>query len=105
MIAKGAWGVNLVDVTHKLERGDGVIAFQTHTSEEIFSQVYELGFFLDFCICANMRFRAGYDMLWALDVAESVKQVNFNLLEPDGHLSRQGSIFYGGPSLELQIVF
>jgi hypothetical protein len=102
---KGAWGANFLDVDTLLKRGDGYVGFAGHRSQTLFSQLYELGFFLSVRLMDNARIKAGYDMLWAVDVAEATGQVDYNLANPAGHTDNHGSIFYGGPVLELQLVF
>jgi hypothetical protein len=102
---KGAWGANFLDVNTILKRGDGFVGFTGHRSQTIFSHLYELGFFLNFRLMDNARIKAGYDMLWAVDVAEATGQLNFNLADTAPHTNNHGSIFYGGPVVELQLVF
>src|SRR5262249_48312815 len=102
--AKGAWGVNLVDVTAELQRGDGLIGRRGVRSDTIFSHMYELNFYADLCVCANMRFRAGYNLMWLVNVDEAVGQINYNLADPRA-LSHNdnGSVLYHGPVFELQV--
>jgi hypothetical protein len=102
---KGAWGANFLDVDTLLKRGDGFVGFTGHRSQTLFSHMYELGFFLNLRLMDNARIKAGYDMLWAVDVAEATGQVDYNLANPAGHTDNHGSIFYGGPVVELQLVF
>jgi hypothetical protein len=102
---KGAWGVNFLDVTTSLRRGDGFEGFTGGRSEEIFSHLYEAGFFLDFRLMENARLRAGYQLLWAVQVAEASRQVDFNLGNPNGAVNNNGDIFYHGPVVEFQLLF
>jgi hypothetical protein len=102
---KGAWGVNFLDVTTHLRRGDGFEAFTGGRSEQVFSHLYEAGFFLDFRLMENARLRAGYTLLWAVQVAEATRQVDFNLGNPNGAVDNNGDIFYHGPVVELQLLF
>src|SRR5262249_19085659 len=46
-VGKGAWGVNFLDLDYRLVRGDGRLGFDQHRSDQIFSHLYELGFFFD----------------------------------------------------------
>jgi hypothetical protein len=103
--AKGAWGVNFLDVDVLLKRGDGFVGINGHRSDTIFSQLYETGFFLDFYLMENARLRAGYDLLWAADVAEALGQLDFNLANTTGQTNNHGSIFYHGPIVELHLLF
>jgi hypothetical protein len=105
LTAKGAWGVNFVDVTTDLERGDGFVGFKRQRNDTIFSMLYETGFFLNFHLMDNARLRAGYNLLWAVDVADATGQLDFNLANPDGRTNNHNSILYYGPSVELSILF
>ena len=105
VIAKGAWGANFLDVETSLERGDGFVGFHRQRQDTIFSMLYEAGFFLNFRLMDNARLRAGYNLLWAADVAEAVDQLDFNLANPDGRNNTHGSILFHGPSVELSILF
>jgi hypothetical protein len=103
--AKGAWGANYLDVNTLLVRGDGFEGFAGHRNNTLFSQLYETGFFLNLNVMENMRIRAGYNLLWVLDVAEATSQVDYNLANPEGRRNHSGSTLYYGPVLELNILF
>jgi hypothetical protein len=103
--AKGAWGANFLDTDVHLKRGDGFMAPSGHRSETIFSHLYEMGFFLDFRLHEHARLRAGYNLLWVVDVAEAVGQLDFNLANQAGQRNNHGNIFYHGPSVELHFMF
>jgi hypothetical protein len=103
--AKGAWGVNFVDVHYQLDRGDGFNAFAVRRNSTAFSHLYEFGVTLNFLVLEKMRIRGGYNCLWLVDVASSVDQVDFNLANPLGRHSNDGSIFFHGPSVEFQFLF
>lgn len=104
--AKGAWGVNFLDVDTALKRGDAFPGPSGHRSDEIFSHLYEAGFYLDYQVCERARLRAGYHLLWVVDVAEAVDQVDFHLANTTGgNVDNHGSIFYHGPVVELHFLF
>jgi hypothetical protein len=103
--AKGAWGVNWVDSRAKLTRGDGFQGFDLTRHDSLFSQVYEGGAFFDIYLLDRMRVRAGYNLLWLVDVAEAVREVNFDLANQLNGKLQTGSIFYHGPVIELQLLF
>jgi hypothetical protein len=88
-----------------LKRGDGFTAPPGHRTETHFSHLYETGFFLDFCLHERARLRAGYNLMWVLDIAEASSQVDFNLAHQAGRFNNGGSVFYHGPSLELHLLF
>ena len=43
--------------------------------------------------------------MWVVNIPEAVDQVNFDLSAPLGRQDNTGSIFFHGPSLELQFLF
>jgi Putative beta barrel porin-7 (BBP7) len=103
--AKGAWGVNLIDVETKLNRNDGLVGFDTHRNTSNFGQIYDIGAYVDFSILERLRLRAGYNAMWLTGVATAVDNLDFNLSNPSGRQSNHGSIFYQGPTMELQFLF
>ena len=105
LTAKGAWGENFVDFDTRLKRGDGFIGFDNHTSKTPFSHLYELGAFLNFRLMDNAQLRAGYNLLWVIDVAEAAEQYDYNLANRLGRQNDHGDIFYHGPSVELMLLF
>jgi len=105
IMAKGAWGANFLDVDTLLKRGDGFVGFTGHREDTIFSHLYELGFYGDFSLRENMRLRAGYNLMWVVDVATATGQFDYNLLNHNGRERDHGSIFYHGPMAELHILF
>src|SRR5262249_17430621 len=81
-MAKGAWGVNFLDVQHLLKRGDGLIGFDNRRRQTIFSHLYEAGLFADVLLTDQLRVRAGYQVLFVVDVPEARSQIDFNLANP-----------------------
>jgi hypothetical protein len=102
--AKGAWGANFLDSQVAMDRGDGLHRFRSRSKTQ-FGQVYEAGLFLDWYPCDRARVRGGYNVLWVVDVAEAVSQVNFDLAQPIGRPTDNGSVFYHGPVIELHFLF
>ncbi len=105
MRVKGAWGPNFVDYDTILKRGDSLTAFEGHSHHTIFSHVYDAGFFIDWNLCDRAKLRTGYNLMWALNVAEAVDQLDYNLANELGRQQNRGSMFYHGPSVELQLLF
>jgi hypothetical protein len=103
--AKGAWGANFLNIGTRLQRGDGFLGFDTQRNDTVFSHLYEIGLNLDFRLAERVRLRAGYMALWVVDVATAVNQLDFNLANKTGRENNDGSIFYHGPMLELQVMF
>jgi hypothetical protein len=81
------------------------VGFKRQRNDTIFSMLYETGFFLNLHLMDNARLRAGYNLLWAVDVADATGQLDFNLANPDGRTNHHNSILYYGPSVELSILF
>jgi hypothetical protein len=102
---KAALGVNAIEVTTKLNRGDGFFGFQNHRDETSFGQIYDVGAFLDINLLQKARVRFGYNALWLVGVATAVDNLDFNLANPAGRHSNYGSIFYHGPTIEFQFLF
>jgi hypothetical protein len=105
MTAKGAWGANFLTVDVNLKRGDGLVGFHNGRSQTLFSHLYETGFFLDFRLMDCARLRAGYNLMWFVDVAEALGQFDYDLSHTSGMTKNNQTIFYQGPSVELQFLF
>jgi hypothetical protein len=105
MTVKGGWGANFLETDLLLERGDGLIGRRGERNNIFFSHLYDLGFFLDWNLLPQLHVRTGYNLLWLEHVAEASGQLNFDLSRPVGTRKQDGSIFYQGPSFELQFVF
>lgn len=105
MDIKGAWGVNFLDVDTALKRGDGLVGQTGHYSTTNFSHLYEAGFFFNFCLCDNVHVKAGYNLLWILDITEASDVVDFNLANVNGRHDPHGSAMYHGPQVEFQFLF
>ena len=88
-----------------LPRGDGFLGTHGAHTRHNFSQVYEIGTYLDIYLLERLRARAGYMALWVSNVPEAVDQVSFDLSAPLGRRDNTGSIFFHGPSVELQFLF
>lgn len=99
--AKGAWGVNFLETDIELQRGDGLIGRQGGHSQTVFSQLYEMGVNMDVFITPHTRIRAGYNLLWALDVGTATDQVNYDLAKSTSG-DHNGNIFFHGPSVQFQ---
>jgi hypothetical protein len=105
LMAKGAWGVDFVDLDRQLVRGDGFLGFSSHRSETQFAQMYELNAFVDIHIVERCRVRLGYTTLWFANMANVSDQFDFNLQNTDSFNSRNGSVFFHGPMVEFQFLF
>jgi hypothetical protein len=104
-MGKGAWGVNYQEVRTILTRGDGFQGPDTAHFHTGFAQTYEAGFFLDLWLFERMRIRGGYNLLLLCDVANAEAQVNFDLTHQGTQGFHEGTIFYHGPTVEVQVLF
>src|SRR5262249_44054716 len=59
--AKGAYGENFYEKTTSLFRGDGFLGFNSHTSHDQFSQIYDAKFYVDWYGSEHCRIRAAYN--------------------------------------------
>ena len=71
-------------------------------SDANFSQLYELGTNIDVFITPHTRIRAGYNVLWALEVGTADNQVNYDLSKVPTTNNHNGNLFFHGPSIQFQ---
>jgi hypothetical protein len=71
----------------------------------MFSHLYETGLYFDLFFSDRIRMRAGYNAMWALNVAEAVEELQFDLSQAAGSGADRGNIFYHGPVLEFHFLF
>ncbi len=79
MMSKGSAGVNWWNSQVSLVRGDGLQGFSGSQNGATFASILEMGFYADILLLERARFRAGYNVLWAIGVAEASSQYNYNL--------------------------
>jgi hypothetical protein len=104
--SKAAVGPNFAETEVSLVRGDGYLGFDTRNSERtVLSQVYDLSLYFTIHPWDGVYVRAGYMCLWAVDVAEGQRQVDFNLQDHIGRQDDEGSIFYNGPFVQFELFF
>ena len=105
MNSKGMWGANFMSREYMLQRGDGFVGPHGDITATLFSQVYEINVFADFCIADQVRLRAGYMAFWVVGVPEANQQISFDPASKTGLGNNNGSSFFHGPMLELKIAF
>ena len=88
-----------------LTRGDGFGTPPGHRNDVIFSHVYEFGAHVDFYAIERLRIRVGYTGMFLVDVSEAVDQINFDLHDNVGTRRDNGTIFYHGPTIQVQVLF
>jgi hypothetical protein len=105
-VAKTGLGPNLAQIRTRLTRGDGLLGFDFQsTGVTYFSQSYDLGAFVDFNVLERCHLRFGYNALWLVGAALAVDQFNFDLSTTGNANSKNGTVFYHGPSMEFQFFF
>jgi hypothetical protein len=104
VLAKGAWGMNFATQDHNLSRGDGLVGFATSHTDNFFSQMYEVGAFFEIHVTERCNMRAGYNGIWFLHMDAVIDQYQVDLAKQQT-LNHSGSVFYGGPMIELQFLF
>ena len=106
LCGKAEFGPNFVTTEHKLFRGDAFPGFDAqHNQISMMSQVYELNAYIELHLTDKCRLRGGYQMLWLSDIQVGQDQIEFDLSNHQGLNNNQGSVFFHGPSVELQLLF
>jgi hypothetical protein len=105
-IAKGAYAVDFNRTEHLLVRGDGFPGFDVrHNTFNPASGIFEAGGFLELHFTERCRLRGGYNVIWLTGVSMAQDQVDFNLRNPQGNEDKHGSVYFAGPTIELQLLF
>jgi hypothetical protein len=105
VIAKFAFGADDVDITKKLARGDGAFIELDHHSHWTFTGLYEINAGFDIVEFDKVKLRAGYAFMWLVHMDQALQQINYNLATSSGQHNDNGSVFFHGPIIELQILF
>jgi hypothetical protein len=106
LYAKAAPGVSFNNISVKLTRGDGFVGIADSRNRTTFSQIYEIGGYLDiYLLPERMRVRAGYTGMWLVDIPLATDQLSFDLSQTQGSQKNVGNVFFHGPSLEFQFLF
>jgi hypothetical protein len=103
--AKAALGLNSINRTVTLERGDGFLGFNTTHYHEGLGQIYELGATVNIHVTPNVTLTAGYTSLWLLGVAQASDQVDYDLSQTGGRAKNNSYMHYTGPTFEVAITF
>jgi hypothetical protein len=105
-IAKGAYAVDFARTEHLLVRGDGFPGFDVQRNTiNPYAGIFEAGGFVEFHLTEKCRIRGGYNIIWLTGVKMAQDQVDFNLANPQGNDDRHGSVYFAGPTVELQLLF
>jgi hypothetical protein len=103
--AKATLGANHITRDVSLVRGDRLVGFQTRDSFTKFSHAYELGAAADISLLEKAHLRVGYNFFLLEEIGTAIGQVDYDLSHTRGHRATSDSVFYHGPSIELQFVF
>lgn len=105
-VFKTSVGPNWADVRTRLTRGDGLIGFDARRTVFGLGQLYDLGAYIDFNPLQRCHIRAGYTALWLLGQSLAIDHFDFDLSNiANPKKNNEGSVFYHGPSFELQFLF
>ena len=70
-----------------------------------FSHLYDIKMWTDIHFTEKCRLRAAYTAMWLLQMKSAVSGYDYNLLNANSNFDRNGSVFWHGPSVELQFLF
>ena len=104
-ITKGAWGVNHVQRTLELNRGDGLQAFSNKSDRVQFGQVYDVLLGTDIHVLEKARLRIGYQGLWILGTTTPGSQIDLDFNTQGTRPIGSRDVFYHGPTIEFQMLF
>src|SRR5262249_32921099 len=102
---KAALGVDIADITHTLTRGDGTLGFKGFRQRYNFSQVFEIGAFLDVYWLERLRVRAGYTALWLTHVPQAGHPDASHPPTPQARQHNPGMLSSRGPPAGLRFLF
>lgn len=98
-------GINFQKAVTTLVRGDGLPGLpNVQRTRRGFSGVAETGCTLDVYLTERFRVRAGYQVLYLINVLESTNQVDMNFLN-GARIDNSGNVLYHGPRFEAQFLF
>lgn len=104
-MGKTSLGVNWVERSWRLNRGDGRTPFDIHQNTIIMGSVSDVSAMLDFHLLERCRFRAGYMCMWALGFSAAASNIDFNLTTQGTKGTDRGNMFWHGPMAEFQFLF
>ncbi|NBO91438.1 MAG: hypothetical protein EBV06_03845 [Planctomycetia bacterium] len=104
-IGKLAYGVNQVQRTLSLYRGDGFRGFDVSQEKWQFGQLYDLTLAFDIHLLEKARLRLGYQGLLLMGTTSPSSQINLDLSSPNSQPFGYRGLFYHGPQIEFQMLF
>lgn len=95
---------NTITAKNTLTRGDGFQAFDTSIQEVKTTSLYDMSLY--FTVQNGMfRLKGGYNLMWVVGVSKADNQVDFDLATQPQRISTAGTMFFHGPSVQLEIIF
>jgi hypothetical protein len=101
---RGTWCANFAEIDIRLQRGDGFPGRRGGQDKWVFSHVYEVAGYVTVNLDPFMV-RGGYHVMWFVDVAEAVGQVDMNTENTSGLGQYRGQLYWHGPSVSLEFSF
>jgi hypothetical protein len=102
---KGGAGPNFAELNWSVQRGDNGAGTALQVNHNVVSQIYEVGLYANFSFNDSFKIKAGYQGLWLVDVPEAANNIDFNLTTTGNNLNTGGSIFFHGPTLQMEFSF
>jgi hypothetical protein len=102
--AKTAFMANFMERNMSLNRGDGFNIFTRNKTNTGYSQLFQMGFNLEWNMFEKFKVRGGYNLLWLVGVAQSADLIDFNITNPVVN-TNTSSNFFQGPSIEFHFLF
>lgn len=102
--AKTAFMANFMERDMAFNRGDGFNIFTRNRTNTGYSQLFQLGFNLEWNLLERFKVRGGYNLLWLVGVAQSADLVDYNIINPTVS-NNTGSSFFQGPTIEFHFLF
>jgi len=104
LTCKTALGNTFVNLNTQVTRGDGLFGLDNTRGVNNFTQVYDVGAYVDFNLLEKLHLRAGYTGLWIVNTTLALDQFYFDLNNTNAKI-KESSVFYHGPTVEFQFLF
>lgn len=105
LMAKSSLGINFIERSYRLERGDQLVGFNIHRNTTMVGSVNEVAGFVDLHLLERLRLRAGYQYIIGLGFSTAGSQITFDFTKQGQRGADNNSIYWHGPVAELQFLF
>jgi len=105
LMAKTGLGVDWIERTRRLERGDGFPGFDLTQNSVRLAGFGDVSAFVDFHLMERIRLRTGYTALYVVGVSTAVNQIEFDLTNQQRRYTDRRGVLWHGPMAELQFLF